>query len=79
MQEQGLDPYDASVPITVPADVVAEVSRRYMQLYDLLTGEEFRVGVGGEAALALDAAGRQGAGGVVSGVGRGAVAVAVAV
>jgi phosphoribosylaminoimidazole-succinocarboxamide synthase len=75
VQEQGLDPYDASVPITVPADVVAEVSRRYMQLYDLLTGEEFRVGVGGEAALALDAAGRQGAGGVVSGVARGAVAV----
>lgn len=34
-----------------------KVSRRYMQLYDLLTGEEFRVGVGGEAALALAPAG----------------------
>jgi phosphoribosylaminoimidazole-succinocarboxamide synthase len=37
------DPYNDAVLPEAPADMVAELSRRYIEIYEQLTGEKFRI------------------------------------
>ena len=42
MNQPGCDPYNANVPLPEPpTDLVVELSRRYIQLYEMITGQEF--------------------------------------
>ena len=35
------DPYDLTTEIVIPQEMIDLVQRRYMQLYEIITGEEF--------------------------------------
>ena len=60
--EQGLDVYANELP-TIPAEMVIETSKRYMQLYDLITGEDYVPVVGGDDGGVGEGGGDGGVGG----------------
>ena len=37
------DPYDLTTEIVIPQEMVDLVQRRYMQLYEIITGDEFQL------------------------------------
>ena len=51
MNQPNCDPYNASIPLPEPpTDLVVELSRRYIQLYEMITGQvfEFQTSTGSE-------------------------------
>jgi phosphoribosylaminoimidazole-succinocarboxamide synthase len=47
------DPYNDAVLPTAPADIIGELARRYIMLYELITGEDFGFPASGDVNLSV--------------------------